>query len=222
FDEYVSDGTVDDVSVLSRSEQGEFAFKPVEVATRRRYDGPLHTIRTKMNKRVTVTHDHPMITLKGNDTAVKPAAELEAGDSVPVLADLPSDPVSEFDLIEIVAESPDFENDRVYLKPSTPLEANKDKVYEVLRAYNGQFDYHKVSDLVRDNYLPLDVFLTYEEELPVDREDLSLYTTRGGGQTYVPAILRADERFWRFIGYYLSEGHINNDTSGHGSTTRRR
>ena len=74
FDEYVSDGTVDDVSVLSRSEQGEFAFKPVEVATRRRYDGPLHTIRTKMNKRVTVTHDHPMITLKGNDTAVKPAA----------------------------------------------------------------------------------------------------------------------------------------------------
>ncbi|QAY18839.1 nucleotide sugar dehydrogenase [Halorubrum ezzemoulense] len=222
FDEYVSDGTVDDVSVLSRSEQGEFAFKPVKVATRRRYDGPLHTIRTKMNKRVTVTHDHPMITLKGNDTAVRPAAELEAGDSVPVLADLPSDPVSEFDLIEIVAESPDFENDRVYLKPSTPLEANKDKVYEVLRAYNGQFDYHKVSDLVRDNYLPLDVFLTYEEELPVDREDLSLYTTRGGGQTYVPAILRADERFWRFIGYYLSEGHINNDTSGHGSTTRRR
>jgi UDPglucose 6-dehydrogenase len=222
FDEYVSDGTVDDVSVLSRSEQGEFAFKPVEVATRRRYDGRLHTIRTKMNKRVTVTHDHPMLTLEGNDTAVKPAAELEAGDSVPVLADLPSDPVSEFDLIEIVAESPDFENDRVYLKPSTPLEANKDEVYEVLRAYNRQFDYHKLSDLVGDNYLPLDVFLTYEEELPVDRENLSLYTTRGGGQTYVPAILRADERFWRFIGYYLSEGHINDDTSGHGSTTRRR
>ncbi|SDG13799.1 UDPglucose 6-dehydrogenase [Halorubrum xinjiangense] len=222
FDEYVSDGTVDDVSVLSRSEQGEFAFKSVEVATRRRYDGPLHTIRTKMNKRVTVTHDHPMLTLEGNDTAVKPAAELEEGDSVPVLADLPSDPVSEFDLIEIVDESPDFENDRVYLKPSTPLEANKDEVYEVLRAYNRQFDYHKLSDLVRDNYLPLDAFLTYEEELPVEREELSLYTTRGGGQTYVPAILRADERFWRFIGYYLSEGHVNDDTSGHGSTTRRR
>ncbi|ELZ52535.1 nucleotide sugar dehydrogenase [Halorubrum hochstenium ATCC 700873] len=222
FERYVSEGTLEDVSVLSRSADGTFAFNPVDAATRREYEGPLHTIQTKMNKRVTVTHDHPMLTLDGDETTVKPADALEAGDSLPVVADIPSDPVSTFDLIDIVDASSAFENDRVYLKPSTSFETVKEELYETLREYNRQFSYHKVHDLVRDNYLPLDVFLKYEDELPVDRADLSLYTTRGRGQTYIPAIIPVDEQFWRFIGYYLSEGHINDDTSGHGSTTRRR
>ncbi len=222
FEEYVSDGAVENVAVLSRSADGEFQFKPVQAATRRRYEGPVHTIHTRMNKAVTVTHDHPMVTLDGRDTTVRPAEEIEPGDSIPVMADLPSDPVSAFDLINLIEASSTFENESVYLKPSTPLETVKDDVYEILREYNQQFDYHKVRDLVRDNYLPLDVFLEYEDDLPVERSDLGLYTTRGGGQTYVPAILPADEEFWRYIGYYLSEGHINDDTSGRGSTTRRR
>ena len=222
FERYVSGGTLEDVAVLSRSADGGFAFKPVDAATRRQYEGPLQTVRTKMNKRVTVTHDHPMLTLDGTEVTVKPADALESGDRLPVVADIPSDPVSTFDLIDLVDGSSAFENDRVYLKPATPFETIKDELYEVLREYNRQFNYHKVHDFVRDDYLPLDVFLTYEEELPVDRADLSLYTTRGGGQTYVPAIVPADEQFWRFIGYYLSEGHINDDTSGHGTTTRRR
>ena len=222
FEQYVSEGTLEDVSVLSRSADGTFAFNPVNAATRREYEGPLHTIRTKMNKRVTVTHDHPMLTLDGDETTVKPADALEAGDSLPVVADVPSDPVSTFDLIDIVDASSAFENDRVYLKPSTPFETVKEELYETLREYNRQFSYHKVYDLVRNNYLPLDVFLNYEDKLPVDRADLSLYTARGSGQTYIPAIIPTDEQFWRFIGYYLSEGHINDDTSGHGSTTRRR
>ena len=222
FDRYVSEGTLEDVSVLSRSADGQFAFTPVDAATRREYEGPLHTIRTKMNKRVTVTHDHPMLTLDGDETTVTPADALEAGDSLPVMADIPSDPVATFDLINIVDASSAFQNDRVYLKPSTSFETVKEELYETLREYNQQFSYHKVHDLVRDNYLPLDVFLNYEDTLPVDRADLSLYTTRGGGQTYIPAIIPVDEQFWRFIGYYLSEGHINDDTSGHGSTTRRR
>ncbi|TKX82515.1 hypothetical protein EXE43_29020, partial [Halorubrum sp. SS5] len=59
FDKYVAEETVDDVAVLSRSPSGKFRFKPVHAATRRHYEGSLHTIRTKMNKTVTVTHDHP-------------------------------------------------------------------------------------------------------------------------------------------------------------------
>ncbi len=222
FERYVSDGTLEDVSVLSRSADGTSAFNPVNAATRREYEGPLHTIRTKTNKRVTVTHDHPMLTLDGDETTVKPADALEAGDSLPVVADIPSDPVSTFDLIDIVDSSSAFENDRVYLKPSASVETVKAELYETLREYNRQFSYDKVHNLVRHNYLPLDVFLNYEDKLPVDRADLSLYTTRGGGQTYIPAIIPADEQFWRFIGYYLSEGHITDDTSGHGATTRRR
>ncbi|WP_394326152.1 nucleotide sugar dehydrogenase [Halobacterium sp. CBA1132] len=222
FEQYVSGETVEDVSVLSRTESGEFEFKPVLAATRRQYDGQLHTVRTKMNKSVTVTHDHPMVTLDGHEQVVREAAALDEGDELPVMMGLPSDPVESFDLIDLVESSSAFENDSVYVKPEFELETVKDDVYEVLREYNRQFDYHKVHDLVQSNYLPLDVFLDHEDELPVDRTEVGLYTTRGGGQTYVPAVLPVDEDFWRFVGYYLSEGHINDDTSGHGSTTRRR
>ncbi len=222
FEQYVSGETVEDVSVLSRTERGEFEFKPVLAATRRQYDGRLHTVRTKMNKSVTVTHDHPMVTLDGHEQVVREAAALDDGDELPVMMGMPSDPVESFDLIDLVESSSAFENDAVYVKLEFELETVKDELYEVLREYNRQFDYHKVHDLVQSNYLPLDVFLEYEAQLPVDRTEVGLYTTRGGGQTYVPAILPVDEDFWRFIGYYLSEGHINDDTSGHGSTTRRR
>jgi len=222
FERYVSDGTVEPVSVLSRSESGEFEFKPVVGATRRPYNGELHTIRTKMNKTVTVTHDHPMVTLDGREAEVREAAALDEDDRLPVMMDVPSDPVESFDLIDIVDASPAFENRKVYLKPRFELETVKDELYDVLRGYNRQFSYHKLNDLVGGNYLPLDAFLEHEDELPIARTEVSLFTTKGGGQTYVPAIFPADEDFWRFIGYYLSEGHINDDTSGHGSTTRRR
>jgi UDPglucose 6-dehydrogenase len=222
FECYVSNGTVESVSVLSRSETGAFGFKPVRAATRRPYVGQLHTIRTKMNKTVTVTHDHPMVTIEGRKAKVQAATALEKGDRLPVMMDLPSDPVESFDLIDIVDSSPAFENDRVYLKPETELAAVKDELYEILREYNRQFSYHKLSDLVEGNYLPLDAFLKHEDKLPIDRTEVGIFTTKGGGQTYVPAIFPVNEDFWRFIGYYLSEGHINDDTSGHGSTTRRR
>jgi len=222
FEQYVSGETVEDVSVLSRTENGEFEFKPVLAATRRQYDGQLHTVRTKMNKSVTVTHDHPMVTLDDHEQVVREAAALDEGDELPVMMGMPSNPVESFDLIDLVEASSSFENDAVYVKPEFELETVKDDVYEVLREYNRQFTYHKVHDFVRTNYLPLDVFLDHEDELPVERTEVGLYTTRGGGQTYVPAVLPADEGFWRLIGYYLSEGHINDDTSGHGSTTRRR
>ena len=222
FECYVSDGTVESVSVLGRSEAGAFEFKPVRAATRRPYEGQLHTIRTKMNKTVTVTHDHPMVTLEGRKAKVQTASTLEEGDRLPVMMDLPSDPVESFDVIDIVDSSPAFENDRVYLKPETELATVRDELYEILREYNRQFSYDKLNDLVEGNYLPLDAFLEHEDELPIDRTEVGIFTTKGGEQTYVPAIFPVDEDFWRFIGYYLSEGHINDDTSGHGSTTRRR
>jgi UDPglucose 6-dehydrogenase len=221
FDTYAADGEVDDVSVLSYDD-GEFEFKPVLAATRRSYDGELHTIRTKMNKEVSVTHDHPMVTIEGGEPVVREAQSLSEGDAIPVQTTLPSDPVGSIDILELVADSPRFDNESVYLKPSLELAEFKDELRDHLAEYNKQFSYDKVHEFTRKNYLVLDAFLEYEDELPFGRTDFGLYTTVGGGQTYIPAVLDADEDFWRFIGYYLSEGHINNDDSGRGSNTRKR
>jgi len=222
FDRYVCDETVDDVSVLSCDEHGEFEFKSVQAATRRPYDGDLYTIRTKMNKEVTVTGDHPMMTVERGDTVIREAETLSPGDRLPVQTALPEDPIGTIDLIDLVESSDRFENSSVYLKPSFELEAIGDELRAILSEYDRQFSYSKLRDLVRSNYLPLDVFLEYEDELPIARTDLSLYTTVGGGQTYVPAVIEANEAFWRFIGYYLSEGHISEDDSGNGSSIRKR
>jgi UDPglucose 6-dehydrogenase len=222
FEQYVSEGTVEKVSVLSCDEEGAFEFKSVQAATKRRYEDDLYTVETKMNKAVTVTRDHPMLTVNQGECIVQEAETLSSGDRLPVQTSLPEDPVGEIDLLELVASADRFDNANVYLKPSFELETIDETFRDVLAEYNRQFNYSKLHDLVRSNYLPLDVFLAYEDELPFGRDELSLYTTVGGGQTYIPAIIDADEPFWRFVGYYLSEGHIHDDTSGQGSTLRRR
>jgi len=222
FDRYVSGGTVADVAVLSCDEEGTFEFKSVEAATRRPYEDELYTVRTKMNKKITVTSDHPMVTVEGGETAIREAETLQSGDQVPVQTSVPEDPVGSIDLLELVASSDRFDNSSVYLKPSFELETIDDEFRDALAEYNRQFDYSKLHDLVRSNDVPLDVFLKYEAELPLDRADLSMCTTVGGGQTYVPALIQADESFWRFIGYYLSEGQINEDDSARGENVRKR
>jgi UDPglucose 6-dehydrogenase len=221
FERYVVDGSVADVSVLSYAD-GDVEFKPVVAATCRPYEGLLHTIETRMNKTVTVTHDHPMVVVEGESTVVRQAQTIDEGDSLPVQTGLPTDPVGSFDLIDLVETSSAIDDDSVYLKPSFEMCSVGEQLRDCLGEYNERFDYDRVHEFVRNDYIPLDVFLEFEDRLPLDRNEVALYTTVGGGQTYVPAMIPADERFWRFIGYYLSEGHINTDDSGNGSTPRKR
>ena len=154
--------------------------------------------------------------------AVYEAQELDEGMSIPVQSNLPADPVDSFDLIDLVDDSVVFDNERVYVNPSTELRSIDDQLRTQLSEYNEQFSYDRVHEFIRRNYMTLDAFLVAEDGLPVDRSDVSLYTTKGGEQTYIPAELPADTDFWRFIGYYLSEGHVSEDNSGNGSTTRKR
>lgn len=222
YDRHVTGASLDDVSVLSCSESGEVSFQPVLAVTRRQYEGELYTVRTTMNKEVTVTENHPMVTINDDAFTVRPACEIEQGDQIPVGTAISGDSIGSVDLLEIVSSSSSFDNDRVYLKPSFALETVSDTLRDALADYNERFSYDKVHEFLRNNYLVLDAFLAVEDEIQIDREDLSLYTTRGGGQTYVPAIIPVNEDFWRFVGYYLSEGHIQNGDSGNGTTTRKR
>ena len=224
FGRYVDEtaSLVDDVSVLSYDDDGNSTFKPVLAATRRQYDGTLCRVQTTMNKSVTVTDDHPMLVVDGDDLVVREAGSLTETDRLPVQTDITVDPVGHFDLIDLVSGDPDFPTENVYVKPEFDLADRKPHLRTVLGEYNRRHSYDRVHEFCRNNYLSLDVFLEFEAEFDFGREEVSLYTTRGGGQTYVPAIIPADEAFWRFVGYYISEGHINDDDSGHGSTTRRR
>jgi len=104
FYEYAEEGSLDGVSVLSLRDDGTYGFEPVVAVTRREYDGELHTVRTRMNKTVTVTHDHPMLTVEDSGVAVREARELDECDRLPVLNEMSENPVGSSDLTEIVGE----------------------------------------------------------------------------------------------------------------------
>src|SRR4051794_21126083 len=78
YDDVVSG---DELEVLSWRPDGDGAeFLPVDVVTRRPYNGDVLEVRTKMGRHVTVTPDHPFVTRNG----LKLAEELTNEDWLPI------------------------------------------------------------------------------------------------------------------------------------------
>ncbi len=221
FEEKKGESPEGDIKAISCNDEGEFEFKPIQKATSRDYQDEIYTIKTSMNKEVEVTKDHPMLVVEDGNLELKKAEEVEKGDRIPVLSEIPEDSIEYFDLLEIISNSDEFKNDEVYLKPSFEIEEIEKELREYLEGYNQKFSYDKIRDFRRGNYIPLDAFLKVEKELELKRSDFRIYTSKGA-TTYIPAVIYTDQDFWRFIGYYLSEGHINEDNSGHGPRARER
>jgi UDPglucose 6-dehydrogenase len=201
-----------------------FEFHPIKALTKRLYTGNINRIQTSMGKSIFVTSDHPMLVVDGKNISIKRSSEINEGCRLPVLKDIPTMTLKNLDLIQIISISSEFPTKNVYLKPRFfHLKDHKNEIQQLIKKinYNKKFTYNKSHDFFRKNYLPLDVFLAIEQKLPFKRSDFSLYTAIGA-TTYVPAVIKLDEKFWRFIGYYLSEGCINSDNSGHGKKPRKR
>lgn len=208
----------DDISVLSfNKENNGFEFKKIQRSFKREYRGEVLEIKTSMGCKVKVTEDHPMIVQEDGGLRVKKSGELEVGDRIPLLQGIPEkeSPGNYFDLIDILKKSSKFDLSKVYLRPYFNLEVLKERLRGLLSQYNSKYSYDKVREFFRKNYLPLDVFLEVEDEISLERSEFKIYTSKGS-TTYVPAVIEAGRGFWRFIGYYISEGNINNDNSGHG------
>jgi UDPglucose 6-dehydrogenase len=201
-----------------------FEFKTVTALTKRPYSGEIYTIQTSMGKTISATKDHPMLIDECGQIHIKRSSEITAGTRIPVLRDIPSMTIHSIDLINLIHNHPELPPDQVYCKPmKMQLKDFKKQIQTLLKKiqYDKDYTYSKSYDFFRKNYLPLDVFLRLEKELPLTRADLSLYTAIGS-TTYVPAIIELNEQFWRFIGYYISEGRINTGSSKHSDGPRKR
>jgi UDPglucose 6-dehydrogenase len=211
-----------DLRVLSWNiDKNIFEFKKILAITKRPYSGKINKIKTSMRKTISTTADHPMLLFDGKHIKITRSSEVKEGHRIPVLNDIPTMTLQSLDLIDIIRESKDFPPSTVYLKPLSFQLKNYKKSILTKIQYDERYTYAKSYEFLRKNYLPLDLFLEIEKELPFNRSDLSLYTAIGS-TTYVPAIVKLDDTFWRFIGYYISEGHINTDHSGHGKNPRKR
>ncbi|MFO7967271.1 MAG: nucleotide sugar dehydrogenase [Archaeoglobaceae archaeon] len=214
---------IDDVSVLSfNKENNSFEFKNITRGFKREYKGEVLEIKTSMGCKIKVTEDHPMIVQEDGGLRVKKSGGLGIGDRIPLFQGTPEQesPRNYFDLIDILKKSSKFDLSKVYLRPYFNLEVLKERLRYSLSEYNSKYSYDRLHDFFRGNYLPLDVFLEVEDELSLERSDFKIYTSKGS-TTYVPAIIEAGSDFWRFVGYYISEGHINKDNSGQGGVRDR-
>ena len=185
-------------------------FNRVKWFSKRRYNGKVISVRLTTNRYLTVTPDHPMLVKKGGDLVVEAARDLQPSDEIPISTNYgpPIHAEGTVDLIEEIRAS------NIRLLADTKVKP----VGSCLTDHRGYFtaglEFTNTSathrhDFFRYNYMPLEKWVAMEAwgTSPIPRDQLTLYTTRGHA-CRIPAVLSMDEKFWRFIGYYVSEGCI--------------
>jgi UDP-N-acetyl-D-mannosaminuronate dehydrogenase len=187
-------------------------YSEVEWLSKRKYSGELIKIRTDLGRELTVTPDHPMITWTNDSFTVRPAEQLRNGDKLAVATDFPWKTARAplvIDLIEGLSKRELFSGYKVKLRKGTLKGFQKSLGPQLRLLGTSRSERH---EFFRRNYLPLRSYVKLEQlgSLPFGRSDFLLYSGRGR-VTFVPAVLRPDDQFWRLVGYYLSEGCVTRD-----------
>ncbi len=194
--------------------KAEPCFKEIGILSERPYKGDMLNIMLADRREFCVTPKHPVMVAKDGAMGVKFAEELEINDEIPVILTMPKSLTKSSDLrIDMI----DFlrDNDLVKGVRLKGKDFEWSSYRDVIYKNTEPSEKDKVRDYIRDNSLPLSVYLSLEKKTSwaVDREDLLLVTGRGPSFQSVPAVIEIDEDFSRFIGYYLSEGCITLDGS---------
>jgi UDP-N-acetyl-D-mannosaminuronate dehydrogenase len=186
----------------------DFRFLPVRVFTKRRYPNLLK-IRLSSGQSITVSDKHPFIVKNGNSYDVKLACQLKENDEIPLLSKLPTiHKNKKINLIDLIKNSEFI--DKIRVKPVNKNWKEFDKFGKYIsKKYLGK----KVSNFFYQNYLPLTDYLKIRKYFLENytEKELELATGRGGSFGKVPAVIKVDKDFGRFIGYYLSEGCLTED-----------
>jgi len=183
-------------------------FMPVAAATRRRYEGDVLEIRTKMGRRVRCTPDHPFLAApRGAAVSVKQAAELTSDDWLPlaqgrnVTRDHTPGP---FELLDGLGSVGLERLDVIVRRDRSELASIGARAIRA-RIPRSRRSLGRPHDIVRTGALRLDE----HDALGLPIAGAALGTVRNG--TYVPAVLPVDESFWRVVGFYIAEGHCAAD-----------
>jgi len=201
-----------EIEILTWRDDGDGAeFRPIELLTRRWYEGDVVEVRTKMGRRVVCTPDHPFVTPSGRVLAEEltiedwlPVAQ-GIDNAVPSLWSRRMDVIAEF-------ERSGFRPEQVIVRPD-PDELGAVGLAE-LQAVISETG-HPRGAIARSHDIRRAGALRLHEAavLDLDLEAASFATAKNG--THVPASIRADESFWRIVGLYVAEGHVSVDGRRH-------
>ena len=195
-------------------------WMPVSVLTKRQYDGEMVEIKTKMGRRIRVTADHPIIVGDGRDDRVLTtirADEVSAEDWLP-LAGGGHKGFAPAVYSTVGAIEDCIPAEQVIVRPER-------REIDALRAVSpglrtALLDHPRglsarMGDISRSGALRLEEACESE----MDFKGATLGTARNG--TYVPERLDISEDFWRVVGLYVAEGHVNRDRGRHGAVRER-
>jgi UDPglucose 6-dehydrogenase len=192
------------VEILTWRSDGEGAeLRPIELLTRRHYNGDLLRIRTKMGRRVRCTPDHPFVVRDGTRVL---AGELTTSDWVPLAIGAPAmhkPHPTRFWVLDAVGEK--LRPDQVIVRPhADELVAVGGRELHLVAAAHPR-GRHRAYDIRRSGALRLQEAL----ELDLELGDATVGTAKNG--TYVPVTIEATQAFWRVVGLYAAEGHLSID-----------
>lgn len=178
-------------------------WKPITYLFRRNYTGKIVKIITDDNRYLRVTDKHPMLRINENKVEEVFAENLKVGDLLPMFLDEKNESSSINDIIvDLITELDDSWYKKVRVKLYNDSWKNyKDIIYSEL---DDDIKY----DYIKNDYIPLWLFKRLEEKkrILIDHKNIILETGKGPSITKMPALIKIDESWARFIGYYLSEG----------------
>ncbi len=200
--------------------EAEPEWMAVSVVTKRRYEGDLVEVRTKMGRRVRVTADHPFVVGDGKDDRVLSqvlAEDLNSSHWLPLANGLvPGFAPEKYSAIGVI-EDGEVNSEDVLVRPeSREIEAVGQlaaaRRTELLNHPRGAKRWHEIS---RSGALRLREACAVGMDLVGAR----VGTARNG--TFLPIDLEIDARFWEIVGLYLAEGCLATDQGSRGSVRRR-
>lgn len=186
----------------------ESVFKKVLWLSVRPFHGKIAALSLSTGRKLRVTFDHPMLIRTARGFETRAAGSLKKGEEIPLLTGYPKicNSSDSIDLIDEIQHSGKIALSEIKAKPvNWQIQDNMNLLNKSLQRL--KVPRSSRHEFYRWNYLPLKLLLALEKDgkLPIDRNTLSLYTSKGP-TTFIPAVMKPDKDFWRFIGYYLSEG----------------
>jgi UDPglucose 6-dehydrogenase len=169
-------------------------FMPVSHATRRRHEGEILEVRTKMGRRVGATPDHPFLVGDGASDAVhvKLAGELTPSDWLPIAQGHGAGGAPELLPTLAAVDAAGVEASAVIVRP-------RPETLEQLRSSA------RWGEIRRTGTARLDEVAMADAPL----RGAAMKTAKNGAE--LPLALLSDERFWRVVGLYLAEVHTSFD-----------
>ncbi|MDI6825806.1 MAG: ATPase, T2SS/T4P/T4SS family [Candidatus Aenigmarchaeota archaeon] len=165
-------------------------------------------ITTKTGREVTVTPDHSVFTLGSLRIKEVEADKLKEGEPIIIPSKLPCG-YNDLDYLDLTTILKDFrlENAEEYIRLAIKKVGWK-RASEIC----GVKDVYRYLLSTQKTRIPVNAFLKLVKEARINFNVDKLRIKRGTSNT-LPARLRVDENFCRFLGYYLSDGYIDRNTN---------